>query len=82
VYQGLVTAFAESLDKLAENLREVRPHFICSVPRVFEKVYARVLAGVEAGPPVKKKIFPWALSVGRRVSQYTREGSLPARFQS
>jgi len=71
---GLTTAFAESLDKLAENMREVRPEFICSVPRVFEKVYARVLAGVEAGPPLRKKLFYWALGVGRRASRLAREG--------
>src|SRR6266511_4253187 len=39
VAHGLTTAFAENLDKVGENLRETRPHFICSVPRVFEKVY-------------------------------------------
>jgi long-chain acyl-CoA synthetase len=69
VHRGLTTAFAESFDKVGENLREVRPHFICSVPRVFEKVYARILAGVEAGSPFKKKIFRWAIGVGRRVSE-------------
>jgi long-chain acyl-CoA synthetase len=74
IHQGLTTAFAESLEKLSDNLKEVRPHFICSVPRVFEKVYAKVLAGVEGGSPLKKKIFYWALGVGRRVSQYAREG--------
>jgi long-chain acyl-CoA synthetase len=74
VHQGLVTAFAESLEKLSDNLKEVRPHFICSVPRVFEKVYAKVLSGVEAGPPAKKKIFYWALGVGREVSRRQREG--------
>jgi long-chain acyl-CoA synthetase len=68
-HRGLTTAFAENLDKVAENLREVRPHFIASVPRVFEKVYAKILAGVEAGSPAKKKIFYWALGVGRQVSQ-------------
>ncbi len=68
-FQGLLTAFAESLDKVGDNLREVRPHFICSVPRVFEKVYARILAGVEAGSPLKKRIFHWALGVGRQVSR-------------
>jgi long-chain acyl-CoA synthetase len=74
VDQGLVTAFAESLEKLPENLREVSPHFICSVPRVFEKVYAKILSGVEAAPPAKKRIFYWALGVGRRVSRLRREG--------
>ncbi|HEX7784720.1 MAG TPA: AMP-binding protein, partial [Methylomirabilota bacterium] len=44
VHRGLTTAFAESIDKLRDNLPEVKPHFICSVPRVFEKVYAGVLA--------------------------------------
>ena len=57
VAHGLTTAFAENLDKVGENLRETRPHFICSVPRVFEKVYAKILAGVEAGSATKKKIF-------------------------
>ena len=61
--------FRSNLDKVAENLREVRPTFICSVPRVFEKVYAKILAGVEAGSPVKKKIFHWAMGVGRQASQ-------------
>ena len=69
IHRGLTTAFAENLEKVGENLREVRPHFICSVPRVFEKVYGKILAGVEAGSPVKKKIFHWAIGVGRQVSQ-------------
>src|SRR5690349_2448841 len=74
VYRGLCTAFAENLDKVGENLKEVRPHFICSVPRVFEKVYAKILAGVEAGSPTKKKIFHWAIGVGRQVSRHQQRG--------
>ena len=74
VHAGLTTAFAVSLDTLGENLKEVQPHFICSVPRVFEKVYAKILAGVEAGSPVKQRIFRWALGVGREVSRRQQEG--------
>ncbi|MGH7397945.1 MAG: AMP-binding protein, partial [Candidatus Rokuibacteriota bacterium] len=48
VHRGLTTAFAESIDKLRDNLPEVKPDFICSVPRVFEKVYAGVMAKAEA----------------------------------
>ena len=70
IHNRLVTAFAENLDKVGDNLKEVRPHFICSVPRVFEKVYAKILAGVEAGPAVKKKLFYWAMGVGREASRY------------
>src|SRR5260370_1276965 len=57
VHRGLCTAFAESIDKLRENLPETRPHFICSVPRVFEKVYAGALAKADGGSPIKRKIF-------------------------
>jgi long-chain acyl-CoA synthetase len=69
VHRGLITAFAENIDKLRDNLPEVKPNFICSVPRVFEKVYAGVIAKAEAGSPIKKKIFHWAVGVGREVSR-------------
>ena len=82
VAHGLTTAFAENLDKIGENLRETRPHFICSVPRVFEKVYGKILAGVEAGSPAKKKIFGWAVSVGRDVSRHQQRGQpVPATLE-
>ena len=69
VYFGLTTAFAESLEKVAENLREVSPTFIYSVPRVFEKVYARIQSQIQSAPPLRQKIFGWALGVGRQVSR-------------
>jgi len=69
VYRGLTTAFAESIDRLRENLPEIQPHFICSVPRVFEKVYAGILARADAEKGLKKKIFFWALGVGKKVSK-------------
>jgi long-chain acyl-CoA synthetase len=76
VHRGLCTAFAESIDKLRENLPEARPHFICSVPRVFEKVYAGAMARAEGGSPVKRKIFNWAVSVGKEVSRL-KQGKRP-----
>ncbi|PYN49450.1 MAG: long-chain fatty acid--CoA ligase [Candidatus Rokuibacteriota bacterium] len=82
VAHGLTTAFAENLDKVGENLKETRPHFICSVPRVFEKVYGKILAGVEAGSPAKRKIFGWAVSVGRDVSRHQQRGQpVPAMLE-
>ena len=74
IYRGLTTAFAESIDKLRENLPEVRPHFICSVPRVFEKVHASILARAQAETGLKKKIFEWAVGVGRSVSRLRQAG--------
>ena len=80
---GLTTAFAESLERLPENLREVSPDFLCSVPRVFEKVYAKILSGVAAAPPVRQRIFQWAMSVGRRASRLAQEGRpLPAGLRA
>lgn len=73
-HEGLTTAFAENLDKLSDNLKEVRPHFICSVPRVYEKVYGKILGGVEAGSPLTKRIFNWAMDVGREVSRRQQAG--------
>ncbi len=80
---GLTTAFAESIERLPENLREVSPDFLCSVPRVFEKVYAKILSGVAAAPPLRRRIFHWALAVGRRASRLEQEGrALPAGLRA
>jgi long-chain acyl-CoA synthetase len=81
VHRGLTTAFAESIDRLAQNLPEVRPHFICSVPRVFEKVYGGVMAKGEGGSPLQRKIFRWALDVGTQVSRLKQaRRPVPARL--
>src|SRR5207244_3109389 len=74
VHRGLCTAFAENIDKLRDNLPETRPHFICSVPRVFEKVYAGALAKADGGSPIKRKIFWWAVGVGKDVSRLKQAG--------
>jgi long-subunit acyl-CoA synthetase (AMP-forming) len=61
---GACVYFAESLDKLPENLREIRPHLFLGVPRVWEKVQAGIqAAGAQAGP-VRRRIVAWARTVG------------------
>lgn len=74
IHRSLTTAFAQNLETVGDNLKEVRPDFICSVPRVFEKVYAKILAGVAAGPSLKQKIFRWAVGVGYQVSRLQQAG--------
>lgn len=67
--RGICIAFAESVEKVAENLKEIRPHFICSVPRIFEKIYAKITTSAQDAGGVKAKIFNWALQVGYAVSR-------------
>ncbi len=69
MYLGATIAYAESIDKVPENIQEVRPTVMCSVPRLYEKMHARVLSAVETGPALKKKLFYWSLGVGSEVSK-------------
>ncbi|HEY3139399.1 MAG TPA: long-chain fatty acid--CoA ligase [Blastocatellia bacterium] len=64
-HTGATIAYAESIDAVAKNLVEVRPAAMTSVPRMFEKIYARIVErGLVAGFP-KRQIFLWSLGVGR-----------------
>lgn len=67
--KGFTFAFAESIEKLADNILEVRPDFLVSVPRIFEKVYERILSQVHASSAVKQSLFAWAKKVGSEYSQ-------------
>jgi long-chain acyl-CoA synthetase len=65
IYMGSTICFAESLETVGENIGEVCPTSLVGVPRFYEKIRARILNTVEQGSPIKKKIFSWALPVGR-----------------
>jgi len=65
IYKGCRIAYAESLETVAENLLEIRPNIMVSVPRVFEKIYAKVMDTVLSGSALKKRIFYWALKAGK-----------------
>jgi len=72
-----VSSFARSLQTVAEDLAVVRPEIMVSVPRLYEKFYARVLAKVEEDGGLKKAIFEWALGVGRESAVPTTESEPP-----
>lgn len=69
IFAGLTMSFAENINAVAQNMVEVKPTLLLSVPRIYEKVYARIQSGVEAGPPAKKRLFQWAVGVGRTVAR-------------
>jgi long-chain acyl-CoA synthetase len=71
LYAGVTIAYAESVEKVPENMQEVRPSIMCSVPRLYEKMYARVNEKVAADPPLRQRIFRWAIGVGRKVFAHT-----------
>jgi long-chain acyl-CoA synthetase len=60
---GGCIAYAESVTKVADNLQEVRPYVFAAVPRLFEKMRARIMDNVAAAPKARQKIFHWALGV-------------------
>ena len=74
VSEGLTTAFAESLERLGANLRQVRPHFIVGVPRVFEKVHERVVSQVLEASAPRRRLFTWAVAVGQAASRRAQLG--------
>lgn len=85
IWVGAKTAFAESIEKLLENFTEVRPTIIISVPRIYEKVHAGILAKVAAAPGLKKAIFNFALNTAKKNLPYVcrdlpRKGLFAFRF--
>jgi long-chain acyl-CoA synthetase len=65
--RGATVVYAEALlERLPANMVEVRPTIMGSVPRLYERVYARVQSAVEAGPPLRQRIFHWAAGLGRQ----------------
>ncbi|NOY68393.1 MAG: long-chain fatty acid--CoA ligase [Deltaproteobacteria bacterium] len=66
--EGVTLNFARSIDTLIEDLKVARPHWFPSVPRIYEKVYSKVVSGAEAKGGVALKIFNWACEVGDQMA--------------
>jgi long-chain acyl-CoA synthetase len=74
---GFSTAIDGRVDKIVENLGVVRPTFVAAVPRIFEKVYNKVVGGAKEAGGLKWTIFQWALEVGKQVSHERQAGRQP-----
>jgi long-chain acyl-CoA synthetase len=66
--------FVKDITTLLEDLQAIRPSIMASVPRVLEKMYEAITAKVALAPPMKQKLFAWALSVGRKNVPYVCKG--------
>ncbi len=65
IFNGMAVYFAESIEKVPDNLQEVRPTMFVGVPRIFEKVYAKARLKASQAGSIKAKIFDWAIKVGK-----------------
>jgi long-chain acyl-CoA synthetase len=79
---GFPTVIDGRVERIVENLGQVRPTFVCAVPRIFEKVYAKVMAGARDGGAAKAAVFGWALDVGREHARLRRAGRRPGPLLS
>jgi long-chain acyl-CoA synthetase len=81
VLAGGTISYAEGLGQIAQNLLEVNPTIVLTVPRVLEAVYARVMRTVEAGSGVRRGLFKAAVATGAHAARYRHEGRrVPGRL--
>ena len=73
-YCGIEIYFAESIDTISDNLKEVKPHIMTAVPRLYEKVYDKIVAKGTELTGVKKALFFWALDLGLKFEPYGQNG--------
>jgi long-chain acyl-CoA synthetase len=64
IMTGSTNAYSRGIPQLAEDLQAIRPTILVSVPRIYERVYGRIRAALDEGPPLKKKLFLLAVEVG------------------
>jgi long-chain acyl-CoA synthetase len=80
IFNGMAVYYAESIDKVSENLREVRPTIFVGVPRIFEKVYAKAKLMAAKSSPLKEKIFDWAIEIGKEFALKTEKNEPVSYF--
>ncbi len=75
--RGVTIAYSESVQSVGKDLAEVRPQVFVSVPRIYEKLLARVRESVAASPPLRRRIFAWAEGVGRAALPWRLQRRVP-----
>lgn len=70
IYEGLIMAYAESMETVPQNLVEVKPTIMNAVPRFYEKAYNRINAEIRKMPKAQQYLIRWALSLGRRAAKH------------
>ena len=73
--------YAESIETVAQNLVDVKPTIMTSVPRLFERIHTKIIKNVDSQPLKKQKIFYWAMDVGVRYAEFKKKGNIPLSFK-
>ncbi|WP_282111841.1 AMP-dependent synthetase/ligase [Maribacter stanieri] len=73
-FRGVTIYYAESLEKISDNLKETSPHVMTAVPRLLEKVYDKIYAKGTELTGIKKKLFFWAVEIGLKYEPYGQNG--------
>lgn len=73
---GGTICYAESIETVAQNLVEVKPTIMTTVPRLFERIYSKIIKNVESQPEKKQKIFWWAIEIGRAYAKAKKSKSI------
>jgi len=73
-YSGVHINFAESLEKLTENAQEIKPHMMTAVPRLYEKIFDKIIAKGADLTGIKKRLFFWAVDLGLKYEPYGQNG--------
>lgn len=74
------SVYAESLDKVIDNLQVAKPTILISVPRIFEKVYSKVMENIQKESDLKRKVFDWALSVSNAYYEKINQDKAPGPY--
>jgi len=69
IYCGATIAYAQTIDTVPEDIKEVKPTIVCAVPRFYEKVYAKIFDSAIRSNFIKKNIFFWSIEAGKRYAQ-------------
>jgi long-chain acyl-CoA synthetase len=70
LFQGVPIAYVDAVENVAQALTEIRPTVMAAVPRVFEKIYAKLMEQGSATSGIKKKIFLWSIDVAQRAAHW------------
>lgn len=73
---GCSVVYAESIESVAQNLLEAKPTIMTTVPRLFERIYSKIIRNIDSQSASKQKIFYWAVEIGKEFASAKRNGNL------